>query len=69
MTLFTIGYENAEITNFIEALRRSKIQRVADVRKNPVSRKRGFSKNKLAEHLRSVDIDTRKRFCRNIQTS
>jgi uncharacterized protein (DUF488 family) len=51
MKLFTIGYQNSDIDDFADFLRKSKIKQVVDVRKNAASRKRGFSKNKLAEQL------------------
>ena len=51
MKLFTVGYEGLDIDDFIAGLKKAGIQRIADVRKNPVSRKKGFSKNKLAEAL------------------
>ncbi|WP_372425042.1 DUF488 domain-containing protein [Salinarimonas chemoclinalis] len=46
-TLFTIGYEGTDIDRFIETLIIVGIETVADVRAVPVSRKKGFSKNKL----------------------
>lgn len=55
--LYTIGYENCEIDEFVEALSRSKIRWVADVRKNPVSRKPGFSKSRLAAKLGEAGIE------------
>jgi uncharacterized protein (DUF488 family) len=51
MTLFTIGYEGCDIEEFVQFLKKKKISVIADLRRNPVSRKRGFSKNKLAEQL------------------
>lgn len=51
MDLYTVGYEGLEIDEFTQFLKRHKIQVVADLRKNPVSRKRGFSKRRLAEAL------------------
>lgn len=57
MTVYTIGYEGCEIDEFIEYLVKKKIQLIADVRKNPISRKRGFSKNKLAARLSEKNID------------
>jgi len=56
MKLFTVGYEGCDIQEFVEFLSSKKIKLVADVRKNPVSRKRGFSKNKLAEALATKNI-------------
>ncbi|HRO68233.1 MAG TPA: DUF488 domain-containing protein [Pseudobdellovibrionaceae bacterium] len=46
-----------EIDEFVSFLARKKIRRLIDVRKNPVSRKKGFSKNKLAEALSGKKIE------------
>lgn len=48
---YTVGYEGTSIEEFCAFLVEKKIARVADVRKNPVSRKKGFSKRRLAEEL------------------
>lgn len=56
MTLYTIGYEGQWIDEFADFLKRKKIRRIVDVRKNPLSRKKGFSKNKLAEALAARKI-------------
>lgn len=56
MKIFTVGYEGLDIEEFLEGLKKRKIQWIADIRKNPVSRKKGFSKNKLATHLHDVGI-------------
>lgn len=55
--LYTTGYEGFNITSFIEHLKSHGINCVLDVRENPISRKPGFSKNRLAEHLREANID------------
>lgn len=57
MKIYTIGYEGHDIEEFCEFLKKKKISLVADVRKNPVSRKKGFSKNKLAEALKPFGIE------------
>ena len=57
--LFTIGYEGSDIGSLIRTLDILEIELLADVRELPLSRKRGFSKNSLAEHLRAVGIDYR----------
>jgi uncharacterized protein (DUF488 family) len=57
MVLYTVGYEGCEISEFVTFLAKKKIEVIADVRKNPISRKKGFSKNKLAAHLREKQID------------
>ena len=54
--LFTIGYEGISIDGYLNRLIERDIQLVIDVRKNPVSRKYGFSKRNLKEHLETVDI-------------
>ena len=42
--LFTIGYEGKNIENFINILLHNDVRRLCDLRKNPLSRKFGFSK-------------------------
>lgn len=56
MKIYTIGYEGFDIQEFCKFLKKKKISLIADVRKNPVSRKKGFSKNKLAEALSHYGI-------------
>ncbi len=51
-TISTIGYEGATIQEFVAVLQRASISIIIDVRDVPLSRKKGFSKNQLAEHLR-----------------
>lgn len=55
-TIFTIGYESTDIERFLAALRKAGVQIVADVRAVTVSRKKGFSKSKLAAHLEEAGI-------------
>lgn len=57
MKLYTVGYQGFEIDEFVPFLARKKIRRVIDTRKNPVSRKRGFSKHKLAAALAEKKIE------------
>ena len=57
MRIFTVGYEACDITEFCERLRSHGIELIADLRKNPVSRKKGFSKRKLAENLQDFKIE------------
>lgn len=54
--LYTIGYEGTDISRFIETLMRTGVKVLADVRAVPLSRKKGFSKRKLAEHLAANGI-------------
>jgi len=57
MRLFTIGYEGAEIADFLATLVGHGISQVIDVRDIPISRKRGFSKNRLREALAEHGIE------------
>lgn len=54
--LYTLGYEGISIDRYLDRLIERDIRLVIDVRKNPVSRKYGFSKRGLAEHLSRVGI-------------
>ena len=53
----TIGYEGATVESFVATLRHASIDLVIDVRDVPLSRKKGFSRNQLAEILMSNDTD------------
>lgn len=55
-TVFTIGYEGTDIDRFVRTLTAVGIEAVADVRAVPLSRKKGFSKNSLREHLEKAGI-------------
>lgn len=57
--LFTIGYESLKPAQFIELLKRSRIEVLVDVRELPVSRKPGFAKNALAASLTKNGIEYR----------
>ena len=54
--LFTIGYEGKSIEAFINALLKNDVRLLCDVRKNPLSRKFGFSKEKLKHITQTVGI-------------
>ena len=56
-TLATIGYEGADLQEFIAALQEAHIECVIDVRELPLSRKRGFSKTALRKALESAGIE------------
>ncbi|KYG69997.1 DUF488 family protein [Bdellovibrio bacteriovorus] len=56
MKIFTVGYEGCDIDEFTEGLKEKGVTHVVDIRKNPLSRKRGFSKKKLAEELAKKEI-------------
>ena len=55
--LLTIGYEGLDIDRFVVALLSAGVEAIADVRAVPISRKRGFSKRRLAERLWSEGLD------------
>jgi uncharacterized protein (DUF488 family) len=55
--LFTTGYSGHDVTSFIELLQDHDISVVIDVRRNPISRKKGFSSKALTQHLQKSDID------------
>ena len=44
----TIGYEGIDLDRFFDLLRAAEVDTIVDVRQNPISRKKGFSKNALA---------------------
>jgi uncharacterized protein (DUF488 family) len=54
--LFTIGYEGANLNDFLETLIGCGITQLIDVREVPISRKAGFSKNALREALEASGI-------------
>ena len=56
-TIVSIGYESRSVEQLIGALRRNSVDVLVDVRLNPVSRKKGFSKAALAQALSDAGID------------
>jgi uncharacterized protein (DUF488 family) len=56
MKLWTIGYEGRALPEFLDLLRRAGVTVLADVRRTPISRKKGFSKGTLKKALEEVDI-------------
>jgi uncharacterized protein (DUF488 family) len=56
-SVFTIGYEERTIEEFVGRLKSHNITVLIDVREIPASRKPGFSKTKLTEILRNNDIN------------
>lgn len=59
MSLACIGYEGRSIENYFNALIKSGIGVLCDVRKNPVSRKYGFSRSILHELCEGCGIEYR----------
>jgi uncharacterized phage-associated protein len=74
--VYTMGYEGLMVDGFLNRLMKSGIQRLIDVRHNPVSRRYGFHKSTLARlcgyleigycHLPELGIPSENR--RNLQT-
>ena len=59
ISVFSVGYEGRSIEDFVDTMVRHSIEIVIDVRLNPVSRKKGFSKKALSEALDAKDIQYR----------
>jgi len=55
--IYTIGYEGRTISNLIDILQKHGIQLLVDVRELPLSRKNGFSKTALRDHLNKAGIE------------
>ena len=55
-SLVSIGYEGRNLDDLIENLRAQEVNVLVDVRLNPISRKPGLSKQRLAEALASDGI-------------
>lgn len=53
----TIGYEGSSVETYINKLIQHDIRTLVDVRKNPISRKYGFSKNTLSSLLERLGIE------------
>jgi uncharacterized protein (DUF488 family) len=56
-TLFSIGYEGQSVELFINTLIKNNIRLLCDVRRNPLSRKFGFSKGILQRITKGAKID------------
>lgn len=54
--IFTIGYEQTTMAEFLAALKGAGVEQVIDVRAVPLSRRPGFSKNILAASLKDAGI-------------
>ena len=55
-TIYTIGYEGADIDNVVATLKAAGVKVLADVRAVAVSRKKGFSKTALRSRLEREGI-------------
>jgi uncharacterized protein (DUF488 family) len=57
--IFTIGYEQASLADFLRALQAAGVTRLIDVRDLPQSRRAGFSKRQLAAAMAEAGIEYR----------
>jgi len=74
--IYTAGYEGESITAFLQKLVAAGVERILDVRSNPVSRKPGFSKKTFSQlsetqgieyvHLPALGVPASKR--KNLRT-
>lgn len=55
--VYTVGYEGWQVDGFLNMLMRAGIQRVIDVRNNPVARRYGFHKSTLGRLCGKVEIE------------
>lgn len=56
-TLFTIGYEGISLEEYVNRLIKNNIKVLVDVRRNPLSRKYGFSKLQLKSTVEKFGIE------------
>ncbi len=56
-TLFTIGYEGISVEKYLNKLIQNNIKILIDVRRNPLSRKYGFSKQQLKFMVERLGIE------------
>ena len=56
-TLFTIGYEGADLADFVATLQAASVPRVVDVRALAISRRKGFAKRALSSALTEAGIE------------
>lgn len=53
---FTIGYEGASLDGYLNRLIKNNVKTLVDVRRNPLSRKYGFSKKTLSDTAKKMGI-------------
>lgn len=56
-TIYTIGYEDAHLHDFLHTLTEAGVQLVVDTRERAQSRRQGYSKTALGEALKEQGID------------
>ena len=54
--IFSIGYEGRSFEEYAELLTKNQVRLVCDLRRNPISRKPGFSKTKFQSRLAELGI-------------
>ena len=57
MCFFTIGYEGSSFEDYLNRLIKNNVKMLVDVRRNPLSRKYGFSKKTLSETVKKLGIE------------
>lgn len=57
MAMFTIGYEGRTLKDYLDLLTANDVCLLIDVRKNPISRKRGFSKTCMKNSVEAAGIE------------
>jgi uncharacterized protein (DUF488 family) len=57
--IYTAGYEGRSVDAFFNMLLKTGIRSVVDVRRNPISRKHGFSRRRFAEIARDLGVSYR----------
>lgn len=55
--IYSVGYEGLTLDALVDRLASAQISVLVDVRLNPISRKPGFSRRRLAEALQDVGIE------------
>ncbi|MGB4803345.1 MAG: DUF488 family protein [Anaerolineae bacterium] len=54
--VISMGYEQRSVSEFIGLLVAHGVHKLVDVREVPISRRKGFSKTALADHLAAAHI-------------
>lgn len=54
---FTIGYEGSSFEGYLNRLIKHNVKTLVDVRRNPLSRKYGFSQKTLSNTVRNLDME------------
>jgi len=57
LQILTIGYEGANLVDFLTTLKTAGVQVLLDVRELPISRRKGFSKSALSAALTEAGIE------------